>query len=438
MNLKISRPELPAIKIMFPLLLLMLSAVLVSGQPQDTVAGIPVNYDELKTGSYILPDPLILQNGEKVTDAETWFEKRRPEILHLYETEQFGKCPERPSRDFTVFEPGTPVLDGKALRKQVTLYFTEDTTSDYKADLLLYLPAYVQKPVPVFLMINFLPNSLAINDPLIKEGSMWNRDGERIPASEGRSWGYFDVEKFISQGIGVATIYYGDIEPDFAKGIQHGIRGHYLKDDEKWPAPDEWGTISAWAWGLSYVMDYFEKDPLVDEKKVALHGVSRLGKTVLWTGARDQRFGMILASCSGEGGAALSMRNYGETIGHMIAPTRYFYQFCGNRAKYGDAPQSSPIDAHMLIALIAPRPLLLQTGDNDGWSDPKGEFLAAVAAEPVYNLLGKTALKTEKMPLPGVPVLNDLGYFMHSGGHGTVPEDFDIYLQFMKKHFLEN
>lgn len=407
------------------------------GQKQDTIAGIPVNYDESKTGIYTLPELLVLQNGEKVTNAKTWMKKRRPEILHLYETEQFGKCPERPKRDFNVFDSGTPAFDGKAIRKQVTLYFTEDT-ADYKADLLLYLPASVQKPVPVFLTVGFMPNSLMINDQGIKEGNMWGRDGKRIPVQNGRRQSSLNVEQFISEGIGVATIYYGDIEPDFAEGIKYGIRGHYLKEVETWPAPDEWGTISAWAWGLSYVMDYFEKDSLVDEKRVALHGVSRLGKTVLWTGARDQRFGMILASCSGEGGAALSMRNYGETIAHMIAPTRYFYQFCDNRAKYSDNPQTSPIDAHMLVSLIAPRPLLLQTGDTDGWSDPKGEFLAAVAAEPVYHLFGKKALETEIMPAAGTPVLNDLGYYIHSGGHGTVPEDYNIYIQFMKKHFLNN
>ncbi|QGY46652.1 acetylxylan esterase [Maribellus comscasis] len=403
-------------------------------KPED-VAGIPVNYDESKTGTYTLPDPLVLQNGKKVTSGKTWIKKRRPEILQMYENEQFGKCPERLKRDFNVFDSGTPAFNGKAVRKQITLYFTEDT-SNCKADLLLYTPANTNKPVPVFLMISFMPNSLKIDDPGIKTGTMWNRDGEKVSASEGRGWGFFDVEKYISEGIGVATIYYGDIEPDFAKGIKYGIRGHFLKNGQSWPEPDEWGTISAWAWGLSYVMDYLETDPLVDAKRVALNGVSRLGKTVLWTGARDQRFAMILASCSGEGGAALSMRNYGETIGHMIAPSRYFYQFCGNRAQYADNPETSPIDAHMLISLIAPRPLLLQTGDTDNWSDPKGEFLAAVAAAPVYTLLGKTALETEKMPEAGVPILNDLGYFMHSGGHGNVPKDFDIYLQFMKKHFF--
>jgi len=402
---------------------------------QDTVAGYPVNYDEAKTGTYTLPDPRVMQNGEKVTSEKMWMDERRPEILHLYETEQFGKCPSRGHTSFKVIDKGTPVFDNNVIRKQITLYFTEDT-SKYKADLALYLPANTTKPVPVFLMINFTPNTLRIKDPGLKPGMLWNREGKRVPALEGRSFGYFDVEKYTSEGIGVASIYYGDIEPDFADGIKYGIRGHFLKDGETWPAPDEWGAISAWAWGLSCVMDYLETDKQVDAKKVALHGVSRLGKTVLWAGARDERFGMVIASCSGEGGAALSMRNYGESINHMVAPTRYFYQFCTNRAKYADNPQSSPIDAHMLISLVAPRPILLQTGDTDKWSDPKGEFLAAVAAAPVYHLFGKKALETTEMPAAGEPILNDLGYYVHSGGHGVVPVDYDIYLEFMKKHFF--
>jgi hypothetical protein len=145
---------------------------------------------------------------------------------------------------------------------------------------------------------------------------------------------------------------------------------------------------------------------------------------------------MVIASCSGEGGAALSRRNYGENIDHMTHPTRYFYQFATNWRNYKDNPSLSPVDAHMLVALMAPRPLLLQTGTTDNWSDPKGEFLAAVAAGPVYNLLGKKALDTEVWPEAGVPVLNDLGYFMHEGGHGSMPADFEIFIKFMKKHFF--
>ncbi len=400
------------------------------------VAGIPVNYDETKVPAYTLPDPLVLQNGKPVETAKAWYQKRRPEILSLFESEQFGKAPKRSKARYNVFERGTLVLDGKAIRKQVTIYFTGDTTH-YKADLLLYLPAQAEKPAPVVLQVSFSPNSLAVNDPGIREGMMWNREGKQVPTSEGRRFGTFDVEKFISNGVGVATIYYGDIEPDFPQGLQYGIRGHYLKPGNKKPAPDEWGAIAAWSWGLSHAMDYLEADKQVDDKKVALYGVSRLGKTVLWAGAQDERFGMVIASCSGEGGAALSRRQYGETIRHMTDSTRYAYQFSGNRATYGDDPAASPVDGHLLISLIAPRPLLLLTGDTDNWSDPKGEFVAAVAAAPVYELLGKKGLETDVWPAAGTPILNDLGYYMHAGGHGTLPADFDIILDFIKMHFLE-
>lgn len=398
------------------------------------VAGIPINYDESEAPDYTLPDPLILQNGKHVDSPKTWYEKRRPEILSLFESEQFGKSPDQKNVSFNVFESGTLAFNDKAIRKQITIYFTEDT-SNYKADLLIYLPAKAQEPAPLLLKIGFTPNSLAVDDPEVREGMMWTREGERIPASEGRKFGSFDVEKFVSNGIGVAFIYYGDIEPDFPAGIKYGIRGHYLSPGSQWPEPDEWGTISAWAWGLRCAMDYLETDKQVDAEKVALYGVSRLGKTVLWAGATDERFGMVIASCSGEGGAAISRRQYGETIKHMIDTTRYFYQFASNRTKYGDDPTTCPVDAHMLISLIAPRPLLLQTGDTDNWSDPKGEFVAAVAAEPVYELLGKNGLETDKWPAAGTPILHDLGYYMHSGGHGTVPADFDIYLDFIKMHF---
>lgn len=419
--------------------LLFITTIKAFAQKQDTIAGIPVNYDESKTGSWELPDLFTLQSGSRVTNAKDWMEQRRPEILRLFASEQFGKSPKRIQRQANLFDAGNPALEGKALRKQVRLYFTDDTTRHH-ADMVIYLPAEATGPVPLFLTISFMPNALMVDDPGLDFGYLWNREGERVPVQlrEGAPrMGSLNVERFISQGMGVATLYYGDIEPDFPAGIQHGVRGHFLSDGRVWPAPDEWGTISAWAWGLSYAMDYLERDPGVDASKVALHGVSRLGKTVLWSGALDQRFGMIIASCSGEGGAALSRRDYGETIAHMIDSTRYFYQFCGNRARYGDDPQQSPVDAHMLVSLIAPRPLLLQTGDSDGWSDPRGEFLSAVAAEPVYRLFGKRGLERTEMPAPGEPILNDMGYYMHEGGHVTIPGDYDIYVTFMTKHFME-
>ncbi|MBO0324079.1 hypothetical protein J0X14_17350 [Muricauda sp. CAU 1633] len=416
---------------------LLLSFVAMGQQVRTEVAGIYINYDEDSIKPYTLPDPLVLESGKKVESGEEWFKKRRPEILELFKSEQFGKFPEERKLSFKIYESQALALDGKATRTQLTLFFTQDTTK-LKADLLIYVPVSAKKPSPLLLKIGFSPNSLAVDDPEVREGMMWNREGERIPASEGRRFGTFDVEKFISNGIGVATIYYGDIEPDFPNGIKNGIRGHYLKEGANYPAPDEWGTISAWAWGLSHVMDYLETDDNIDSEKVALYGISRLGKTALWAGAIDERYGMVIASCSGEGGAAISRRQYGETIAHMIHPTRYFYQFCGNRAKYAFNPNSSPIDAHMLLSLIAPRPLLLQTGITDGWSDPKGEFVAAKAAEPVYNLLGKKGLGASEWPTAETPVLSDIGYYMHDGGHGSMPSDYDVFIDFIKMHFIKN
>src|SRR5215831_4962474 len=400
--------------------------------PPTNVAGIPVNYDEARVGAYVLPDPLMFANGKKVRDANEWMKKRRPEIVRLFEENQFGRSPGRPAdMSFDVFDKGTPALDGKAIRRQVTIYFSRNKTGP-KMDLLIYLPANANKPVPVFLNLSFTANSSAVDDPGIKPGEIWGRDKKRAPAPKGGALGRLDVLPFLAQGIAVATVYYGDIDPDFLGGIPDGVRALYLKSGQTEPAADEWGSIGAWAWGLSRAMDYLETDNNVDAKRVAIFGVSRLGKTVLWAGAHDPRFAVVIASCSGEGGAALSRRNYGETIKHLTAPTRYPYQFAANYQKYGDHVSEFPVDSHMLIALIAPRPLLLQTGDQDFWSDPKGEFLAAVAATPVYRLLGQGGIESDQIPAAGQLLGTRLGYFMHHGGHGTIPSDWEVFLKFLK------
>jgi hypothetical protein len=413
------------------LLVALIAATQTQTGPPRVVAGIPVNYDEALVGNYKLPDPLVLADGKPVRDAKTWLQKRRPQLVSMFEENQFGRSPGRPKNmTFDVFDKGTPALDGKALRRQVTVNFSPDR----KMDLLIYLPANARKPVPLLLNLSFTANSNLVNDPGIKPGEIWNREKKRVPAASGNNIGRIDVAKLLDQGIGVATVYYGDIDPDFEGGIPNGVRSLYLKPGQKEPAPDEWGAIAAWGWGLSRALDYLETDKGVDAKRVAIFGVSRLGKTVLWAGAGDPRFAMVIASCSGEGGAALSRRNYGETIKHLVAPTRYPYQFAQNYQKYGDQVDQFPVDAHLLVSLIAPRPVLLQTGDTDFWSDPKGEFMSAVAAGPVYRLLGKQGLDTDQMPAAGVPIMHTIGYYMHSGGHGTVPSDWDQFLAFIKMH----
>jgi hypothetical protein len=403
--------------------------------PPGKVAGIPVNYDEALVGNYTLPDPLTMSNGKKVKGVKQWEKQRRPEIVKLFEDNQYGCVPGKPADlAFNVIDKGTPVFGGKAIRKQVTIYFTKDT-GDHKMDLLIYLPANAGKPSPVLLGISFSANSLVVDDPGIKKGMVWGRDGKRTLATTS-PFGKMNVEKFIDNGIGYATVYYGDIEPDFKNGLPYGIRSVYLKPGTTQVEPGEWGAVSAWSWGLSRAMDYFETDKDIDAKKIAVTGASRLGKTVLWTGARDPRFAMVIASVSGESGAALSRRNYGETVAHMTDTSRYFYQFAPHYHDFSNNVNDLPVDGHMLISLIAPRPLLLQTGDTDFWSDPKGEFLAAKAAEPVYKLYNRKVIEKDTMPSAGDDtMLNTLGYFMHKGGHGVLPGDYDIYIRFIKMHF---
>ena len=407
----------------------------------DMVAGIPVNYDESKVGTYTLPDPLTLNNGKPVRDAKTWTTKRRPEMVKLFETQQYGIAPGRPADEsFEVTDKGTPALNGKAIRKQITIHLSKDAAGP-EIHLLVYLPAAAKKPVPMFFSINFGTIQAAVDDPgIVPEKVRDPKTNELItPTPGGRGFGRLNVQPFLDAGIGVATYYYAELDPDTLTGFPQGIRAKYMKpgqtgEDDR--APDAWGSIAAWAWGMSRVQDYFETDKSIDAKRVAIHGVSRLGKTVAWAGANDQRFAAVIASCGGEGGAAVSRRNYGETIAHLTAPSRYPYQFAANYAKYGGFPDTAPMDANMLVALIAPRPVLLQTGSTDNWSDPRGEFLAAVGAGPVYKLLGKQDLGTDVWPAAKVPLFsNGLNYYMHEGPHGMVPTDWDIYVQFLKAQF---
>lgn len=434
--------------LLVPILSIPIARAQIADSPDDTVAGIPVNYTEAKAGAYTLPDPLKLNNGRLVKDARTWRTQRRPEIHKLIEEHWFGRAPSRPKEmTFEVTEKSGAAFDGKAIRRQVTIHFSNHPASP-RIDLLIYLPALAQKPVPVFLNMSFFANNFAVTDPDVRKGRRWDRETRtQIPADVApvipnpaagknppRRRG-FPVELFLDQGIGVATFNKDDLAPDFTGSEAMGVKALFLKPGQAKPAANEWGAIASWAWGASRVLDYFETDPAVDAKRVAIHGVSRLGKTALWAGASDERFAMVIASCSGEGGAAIARRNYGETLAHMSAPTRYPYQFAPNYAKYASKVNEWPVDANLLLAMIAPRPLLLQTGNTDKWSDPYGEFLAATSVEPVYQLLGKKGLGVTKLPPPGQAVFHDIGYLMHDGGHGTVPSDYEAYAQFCKLHW---
>ena len=407
------------------------------GQDRDTVAGIPVNYDELKVGDYKagLPDPLVFNNGKPVKNARQWA-KRRAEIVRIFEENQYGKWPARkPALRYDVSRDEG--FGGEAVRKQITLYFSPDNDGP-RVDVLVYLPKDAVGAVPILLNLSFSPNNMTISDPGVKPGRRWDpktRTMMESPSMPGFAGFGMDatVKKYLKEGFGFATLCYTDITPDFQDDDELGLRGLYHTPGTP-RASDDWGSISAWAFGVSCLMDYFEKDPDVDAKRVALTGCSRLGKTTIWTGAVEPRIKVVMPSCSGEGGAAISRRVYGETVAHLTEPTRFPYQFCPKYAYWGDKLTQMPMDAHMLVALIAPRPLLLQTGSTDIWSDPLGEWLALIEGRKVYQLLGKDVPAGDEFPAADQPIYTTLGYVMHEGGHGIQPQDWDYYLEFMKRH----
>lgn len=417
----------------------LLGAAVVSAQDRDVIAGIPVNYDESKVGDYKLglPDPLTFNNGKPVKNARQW-KKRRAEIVKLFEENQYGKWPaKKPALRYDVQQDLG--FDGTAVRKQITLYFSPDNDGP-RVDVLLYLPKDAVGPTPILLNLSFSQNNMVVGDPGVKPGHRWDprtKTFVEVPAMQmpgGMRFGMdATIKKYLQEGFGFATLCYTDITPDFEDNNELGLRGLYHTPGTP-RADNDWGSISAWALGVSRLMDYFEKDPDVDATRVAITGCSRLGKTTIWTGAIEPRIKVVMPSCSGEGGAAMSRRNYGETVAHLAEKTRFPYQFCPKYGYWGSRVHEMPVDAHMLVALIAPRPLLLQTGSTDNWSDPKGEWLSLIEARKVYQLLGQDVPAGDEMPAPDQPIYSTLGYVMHEGGHGVMPQDWTYYLEFMKRH----
>ncbi|MDP2894961.1 MAG: acetylxylan esterase [bacterium] len=398
-------------------------------------------YDEEKVPQYTLPDPLVMLDGSKVTDAETWQAKRRPEILELFRSQVYGKAPGRPENmTFKLFDLDRAAIGGKATRKQVTVLFTgkEDGPS---MDILLYLPNNpVKRPVPTFVLLNFGGNHAIHPDPAIRLSKSWMRGGKGVvnnratEESRGADRSSYPVEEILARGYGLATIYYGDIDPDFHDGFKNGVHAAFDPPVEGKRPPDAWGSIGAWAWGLSRAMDYFETDEDIDHKHVAVLGHSRLGKTALWAGAQDERFALVISNNSGCGGAALSRRRFGETVQRIN--TSFPHWFCDNFKKYNDREDALPVDQHMLIALIAPRPAYVASADRDLWADPRGEFLSAMHASPVYHLLGVKGLEVEKMPPLDRPIQKgNIGYHVRSGGHALSEYDWRQYMDFADKHF---
>jgi cephalosporin-C deacetylase-like acetyl esterase len=417
--------------------LLLLAAALPCGRGEAQAP--PTIYSEDSVPPYTLPDPLVLASGTRVTTAEQWWQQRRPELLHLFENEVYGKAPGRPAAmTFKVRSVDRAALGGKATRKEVRVYFTGREDGP-KMDILLYLPNQRTGPVATFLGLNFHGNHAVENDPGITLSDAWmlsNGAGvvnrHATEASRGTNAGPWQVDRILARGYGFATVYYGDLDPDFNDGFHNGIHPAFYRPGQTHPDPDQWASIGAWSWGLSRALDYLETDPDVDAKRVAVMGHSRLGKAALWAAAQDPRFAMAISNESGAGGAALSKRIYGETVERLN--TSFPHWFAGNFRKYSNNEAALPVDQHELLALIAPRPLYVASAVGDQWSDPKGEFLGAKGADPVYRLLGTSGLSASEMPAVEHPVAGTIGYHIRAGKHDVTAYDWERYLDFADAH----
>ena len=366
-------------------------------QPPQIPPGYPAGrYDERQIPQYSLPDPLVTNAGGRVTTVGEW-RARRLEILKLFQDNVYGRAPLGRPKGMTwrVISEDGAALGGTTITKTVTIYFTGDTAGR-RLDLHVTLPN-TGRPVPIFLIPGFAP-----------------------PAT------------LLRRGYGVVTFNPNEVEPDRRDGYATGLRQAFAPADAV-PGPNDWGAIGVWAWAMSRAMDYLETDADVDRAKVAIMGVSRYGKVVMWAGAQDERFALIVSGESGKGGVAIARRGFGETVAGMndYAP----HWFSGTFKTYGDRVNELPVDWHMLVALMAPRPVYIATAERDWWGDQRGSFLAGKFADRVYRLYGTVGLGHEEMPAVEVPVGDFIGFHNRRGSHGVNAYDWEQWLDFADRHF---
>jgi len=422
---------------------LMLTTLLV-GEDFAEAQQKTANYDESKIVPYTLPALLKGADGRVVTSADEWVKTRRPEVLALFEQHVYGRTPAPSSWgrvEFKVTQVKKDALGGRATRKFIHVSLPEHP-SWQGMEVMLYTPNGRSAPAPCFVGPSFGGNHAVSTEADVPLSTRWMRpskdkhivDNRATEASRGNESSRWPLEMILGQGFAVATCYYGDIEPDHADGWKEGLRAALspLGAATDWKE-GQWGAIGAWAWGLSRIADYLETDADIDAKHLAVIGHSRLGKTSLWAGAQDARFGVVISNNSGEGGAAIMRRNFGETT--AVITKAFPHWFTRTYSGYANNEAACPIDKHMLIALAAPRPIYIASAVEDEWADPKGEFLSGLNAQPVYDLFGKKGLGVKEQPGIDHPVGDVVGYHVRTGKHDVTDYDWEQYLKFAARHF---
>ena len=385
------------------------------------------NSDESKADMHLaLPDPLLLANGKPVTTPQLWWSERRPQIVELFDWEILGKVPtDMPKVKWQVVSI-THEKNGDipVITKKLVGHVDNSGDPNITVDIQLTLstPANAKGPVPVIMEFGLSPEVLA----------MFAKRFPQFQQPPGPTW----QQQVLARGWGYAEYVPTSVQPDNGAGLVEGIIG--LANHGAPRKLDQWGALRAWAWGASRALDYFETDHAVNAKQVGIEGHSRYGKAALVAMAYDKRFAIGYISSSGEAGAKLYRRNWGEQIGN-IAGTGEYHWMAGNFIKY-DGPLTVadlPVDAHELIALCAPRPVFISAGSKDagdGWVDAKGMFMAAVAAGPVYKLLGKKDLGAKEFPPIETSLISgDIAFRQHSGGHTPAP-NWPTFLNFASRY----
>jgi hypothetical protein len=383
-----------------------------------------------------LPDPLVMFDGKRVTTKEEWVKKRRPELKALFEWYMYGKAPAAPKVKATVEREDRNYFGGKATKREVTLTFGPRGTPPIH--LLLVVPNDRKGPAPVFVGANFCGNHTAVNDKSVALPTVWMpnscpgcKDNHATDAGRGKQINVWAIEDVIGRGYAVATFYCGDVAPDHP-GFTDGVHPHYFKPGQSKPGPHEWCTIAAWAWGVQRAVDYLVTDKALDAARIICVGHSRLGKTALLAGAFDERIALIIPHQAGCGGTSPSRGKVGESVRRIN--TSFPHWFDDTFKQFNDQPDRLPFDQHCLIALCAPRPVLLTNAVEDTWANPHGQFEVLQAAGPVYRLLGAGGLGAKRFPATGKLVDSTLGYYIRPGKHSMGKEDWMVWLEYVDKH----